>query len=586
MSRTLLYTVALILLSGIGYAAEDVSVKSIVESQKFSEQVASQAPGSPGHKPDDRSTPRISMINLTRYLDDGDLSKASEFLDMRFLPAGMESADAGQLITRLAYVFRRHIWVDIASVSDSPDGYLEDGLPRYRDSLGEVSSSSGKVPILLQRVPNGQGGFEWKISNKTVAAIDDLWKEFGRTPFQDNLAKKLPPFDWLGLENWQWLYLLAFILALVAAVAVLHKLLTMKSIEQRSYLHERLIWFLYSPLAMFAYIELLRGFMATLGLSVTARAIFDSVLLDYTAWSFLAVGMIDFLAERTRRAWVARGSAEMTVIIQPVSIVIKIFTVAVLVVAGFSEAGFEVTTIIAGLGVGSLAVALAAQRTLENLIGAITLYIAQPVRPGDFCRFGDIVGTVEAIGLRSTEVRTLDRTLVHIPNSIFISKEVENYSRRDMIRLHRMLALRLDTSPDQLRLVTARLRELLYSHPMIDRSTVSVRLFNSTDYAWVLRWDSRVKTTDFQQYLAVAEDVYLRLMDIVLEAGASFATPADLRVADASYQDATRRGDAEQLIAQWREQDRLPFPDWPDDYIEKLEGTLDYPPGGPGPGGR
>jgi MscS family membrane protein len=117
---------------------------------------------------------------------------------------------------------------------------------------------------------------------------------------------------------------------------------------------------------------------------------------------------------------------------------------------------------------------------------------------------------------------------------------------------------------------------------MIDRATVSVRLFNSTDYAWALRWDSRVRTTDFQQYLAVTEDIYLRLIEIVRDAGASFATPADLRVADAIYQDETRRSDAEQLIAQWREQDKLPFPDWPDDYIAKLEGSLDFPPRGSG----
>jgi MscS family membrane protein len=574
MLRLLICTLLLILPLAVTHADEEVSAKNIVDGQKLSEEIASQGPGSVSRNPDDRSTPRISAVNLTRYIDADNHAKAGEFLDVRFLPADMQGADPEQLIKQLSYVFRRHIWVDIASVSDSPEGYQDDGLPSFRDSLGEVKSSSGAVPILLQRIPDGEGGFEWKISNQTVASIGPLWEEFGRTPFQEKLANSLPPFNFLGMENWQWLYLLVFLLLMVASIALLNKLLSLKPVDQRSYLRNRLMWYLYSPLAMFVYIEILRSFMLSMGLSVKARALFDSVLLDYTAWSFLAVGLIDFLAERVRRAWVKRGDAEMTVILQPVAIVFKIFTVAVMVVAGFSEAGFEVTTIIAGLGVGSLAVALAAQRTLENLIGAITLYIAQPVRPGDLCRFGDIVGTVEAIGLRSTEVRTLDRTLVHIPNAIFISKEVENYSRRDMIRLYRMLALRLDTSPDQLRLVSARLRELLYSFRMIDRASVSVRLFNSTDYAWVLRWDSRVKTKDFQEFLAVAEDIYLRLMDILAEAGVSLATPADLRVADGNYPDHTRRSEAEKLVAQWREQDKMPFPDWPDEYIDEIEGKL------------
>ena len=124
-----------------------------------------------------------------------------------------------------------------------------------------------------------------------------------------------------------------------------------------------------------------------------------------------------------------------------------------------SDAGFNISTIVAGLGVGSLEVALAAQKTLENVIGAITLYTARPISPGDFCRFGTIKGTVEEIGLRSVTLRTPDRTLVTVPNAMFSSADVENISSRDRIRYFKQLQLQMPTSA-QLRVILGELRTL------------------------------------------------------------------------------------------------------------------------------
>ena len=188
-----------------------------------------------------------------------------------------------------------------------------------------------------------------------------------------------------------------------------------------------------------------------------------------------------------------------------------------------------VIAVLAGLGVGSVAVALAAQKTLENLIGAITLYSARPVSPGDFCRFGKILGTVEEIGLRSTSIRTLDRTLVHVPNSVFSSMDIENFSARDRIRFFRNARLLVQTT-DQARVVLAEIRRVLYSHPMVYPDTVSVRLDDIGEAAVQLRMDAGVKTIDFQEFLAVAEDLNLRFIDIVTKAGATLSGPGQLRI--------------------------------------------------------
>ena len=144
------------------------------------------------------------------------------------------------------------------------------------------------------------------------------------------------------------------------------------------------------------------------------------------------------------------GNLHLAALLKPIVLITKIIVAVVAALVWAHNAGFNISTLIAGLGVGSLAIALAAQRTMENVIGAATLYAARPIRPGDLCRFGDITGVVEEIGLRSVTLRSLDRTLVSIPNSKFAAEQIENISVRDRIRFFKRLQLQMPTS-EQLR---------------------------------------------------------------------------------------------------------------------------------------
>jgi MscS family membrane protein len=103
-------------------------------------------------------------------------------------------------------------------------------------------------------------------------------------------------------------------------------------------------------------------------------------------------------------------------------------------------------------------------------------------------------------------------------------------------------------------------------------------LYTINDYAYMVRMDSRVASNDFQQYLAIAEDINLRIIDLVHEAGTTFAYPSQtIMVEDAATLDRERQRQVEQLVEHWREQDQLPFPQWPDEYVAKIENTLEYP---------
>ena len=576
--RVLLVLLAL-MQAVIAQAEDNPTLRDIVEAEARSEELIKEAAarGDVAHM--DRSTPRALVIFVGAALEEGDYQRAAEAMDLRYLPKGITKEDGPELVKQLRYIFDRHIWIDVGLLSDKPEGDLKDGLPSYREAFGTLETRDGPVDLYLQRVPDGEGGREWKIAGATVALIPRLWAEFGHSEVAGELSSRLPVFEWLGVDNWQWAYLLAFIIVLTAMVAAFNWMLKRWAVPDGHI--EGLRRLLTGPLGIFIYITIVRLFMLELGLSIKARAIFESVMLVYLANIFLVLGIIDLLARRSRRRMERSGTPEAQVIIRPIATGIKMIAVALLLVMGLDNAGYDVTTIIAGLGVSSIAVALAAQKTLENLIGALTLYIARPIKPGEFCRFGDKLGTVEEIGLRSTLLRTPDRTIVNIPNGMLAEAVLENYSKRDKIRFFRMIGVRLATTPDQLRYVLASLRELLYAHPSILTDSVSVRLSDINDYAFMVRVDSRADTNDFQQYLAIAEDVNLRIVDLIHEAGTNFALPSQtIMLEDPSLPDGEQQQRIETLVEQWRKEDRLPFPQWSDEYIRGVENTLEFPPQG------
>jgi MscS family membrane protein len=235
--------------------------------------------------------------------------------------------------------------------------------------------------------------------------------------------------------------------------------------------------------------------------------------------------------------------------------------------------------LVAGLSIGGVAVALAVQPALGNLFSGITLYSDRPIKVGDFCRFGDTMGTVENIGLRSTRIRTLDRTLVTIPNAEFANMQIENYAQRDRIWLQTTLQLRYETTEDQLRFVLVELRKLLIAHPRISAEPARVRFAGFGEHSLDIEIFTYVLTSDVAEFQEVREDVLLRIIALVDRAGAQFAFPAAVQYrAEDTPPDADRVRAAEAEVERMRNENALPFPDF--DWREKAElsGTLDYPP--------
>jgi MscS family membrane protein len=321
-------------------------------------------------------------------------------------------------------------------------------------------------------------------------------------------------------------------------------------------------------------------------ISLLSRSILASAFWAYLAATLTTVGatwlslrLVDIFFDAKENR-LAAGSSEIISFLHLGRKLLKVLAVmSGALFIFFYIAGINLTAVIAGLGVGGIAVALAAQKTLENLFGGITVVSDESLHVGDLCRVGDYLGTVHAIGLRSTQVRTLARTIVSIPNGQLALMNIENLGKRDKIWFRHTLKLRYETTAEQLRYILAEIREMLYGHPKVELTSARVRLIGLGDSSLNLELFAYVLETDYSDFLHIQEDLLLRIMDIVEGSGSGFAFSAQTTylATDAGI-DAAKSRTAMETVRRWREQGELPFPDFPPERISEMRGKIEYPP--------
>lgn len=530
-----------------------------------------------GFTPGRAQTPQQALVALYSAFRMGDPESAALYLDLRYVPESLEEVPPVNIARGLLFIFSQQNVLDLTRISSEPEGSLEDGLPEDLEQFGTVSLSDEVIPVYLQRIEEADGTLVWRVSNATVVRTPDMWDELGYSDLNVWLSQVLPEFYVLGMGNFQVSILLTTAIGGWFITGWISVLIAGLGGRFSSPWQHALSRFLRVPLRLILYVALIRIVIANLGLSVIAKAYLQSSPLEYLVAVILAFGLLNLYRDYKIRQLELQGDVEYVALIKPVVVIVRIIVATTAALMWADQAGFNVSTLIAGLGVGSLAVALAAQKTLENVIGAITLYTARPIRPGDWCRFGDIQGTVEEIGLRSVTLRTLNRTLVTVPNSMFSSADIENFSVRDRIRFFKLLELQMPT-PDQLRAILGEFRTLFASHPMVRQDTVSIRLADIEAATAVIRLDGGIMTRDYQEYLAVAEDLNLRIIEIVHQNGAIFSGPGQvLQIRDFQQAGAEKLQEVEAKLEGWRQGDGLPFPDLSDQEKQQLKGSLEYP---------
>jgi MscS family membrane protein len=263
-----------------------------------------------------------------------------------------------------------------------------------------------------------------------------------------------------------------------------------------------------------------------------SRSVLTSVLWTYVAATLTVIGatwlcvrFIDIAFSLKQRQLAVTSSSKISVV-QLARKLSKIMVVIGGTLVILYLADINLTAVLTGLGVGGIAVAFAAQKTLENLFGGIMLASDQPIRVGDFCRAGDYTGRVEDVGLRSTRIRTLDRTVVTVPNGQLAVMSLENFTMRDKIWFHHSLQLKYETTSDQLRYVLAEIRKMLDEHPMVESSSARVRFIGFAKSSLGLEVFAYVLETEYTSFLQIQEDLLLRVMDIIRASGSGFALPS------------------------------------------------------------
>lgn len=529
-----------------------------------------------------RATPSGAVLGFLQAAQNGNNSIAAQYLQMN---SAHRQAEGEQIATQLKFVMDRAFTGRIGGFTQ-PDGTPQEGVPPGHQKLGTMSSGDVEVDLDLVRVSDPNAGKIWLISSETLAKVPELYDQVEARQVETRLPQVLVKHQLAGMPIWQWL---ALVLALPLAAAVGWLVVALLEVPLRWWARRRnqidaTNWRSVSaPAWLLAGTLIHQAFARYLGMPLLDRHYYFQVtsiaLIVGTTW--ISWRVVRWLMQRVRNRALARGHVGTGSLMLLGERLVKAIIFLVGVFAVLTSLGFNMTTALAGLGIGGLAIGFGAQQTIANLFGGVSVLGDEVIRVGDVCRFGDRTGTVEDIGLRSTRVRTEERTLLAIPNGTVASINVENLTRRDKILFKTTLGLRPETKADHLRFVLAEVRRLLYSHPKVETSSVRVRLTDIAGTSHTAEVLCYILTRDYNEYAAVREDLLLRMMDIVEESGTGLAVPSQtLFLSRDSGLEKEKADAAAQKVAELRDGKKLPFPDFHEKDIASLKGSIEYPPAG------
>jgi len=516
-----IFLLCLILSSGVAQAQEtDVPAETVTVAVPVSVE---------DKGPEDalgRGTPRGSIIGFLESVEALEFEKAVEYLDMRNLPEDVEDVPGPELARMLNQVFSRAVWIDDYTASDKPGGIKGDGLPDYRDELVVIPTPEGDVPIWLQHVPRGDGELIWKISNRSVARIPELYSYYSYPEPVEKIRGWVPDsIAFLGLEGFKWVILLVLLVVLWPLLYLTGWLIARIFSSPKSPNYHFVRRLFRGPLTMIALILLLGLVIQKLGTGVVAQKVMQAYTLVTFATAWLTIALIDLYKNVKQQKLIRQERPGAAKLLRPLSTLVKILVILFAALFWLNNIGVNITTVLAGLGVGGLAVALALQKPIEDLMGALTIFSQAPIRVGDLCRYGQTIGRVEEIGLRTTRIRTLTNTVVSVPNSQVAIRDLENLTYRTKIRYWPTLRLRYDTRPEQIERICSGIVDLLEKSEFVHEDGVRTRFTDFADDAILIKIHCFLKTTEFPESLEFREKLNLGIMKIVASEGARFALP-------------------------------------------------------------
>jgi MscS family membrane protein len=528
-----------------------------------------------------RQTPNGTLFGFLQAMQVGNYANAAQYLQMS--PA-RRASQGDEIARQLKTVLDGAFVGSLKAISTNPEGTVQLGLPPDRERLGTLSVDDSEADVILVRVNDPNAGKVWLFSADTLARVPEFYHLVEAHQVETHVPKPLVKTQILGMSFWLWLALLVAVpvaagLAWLLIELIVLPVLWWRGLRKKPQLAD---WRKVSgPMWLVLGVLIHRILVSFLGLPLLHRHYYylttRVVLIVAVGW--LTLRGLTRGMDRLRDRAIARGSTGTGSLVLLGQRVLKALVVIFAGLALLGALGFNLTTALAGLGIGGLAIGFGAQKTIENLFGGISLLGDEVIRVGDSCNFNGRIGTVEDISLRSTRIRTVERTELSIPNGALATMNIENLTRRDKFLFNPTLSLRPETTPDQLRYVLTEARRFLYQHPKVETASARIRLAN-LEQGWPsLEVFSYVLTRDGAEFTAIREDILLRLLTVVEDAGTGFAFPSqNVYLGWNTGVDKAKAEQAEEAVRRWRDQKQLPFPDFAPEEITEIRDSLPYPP--------
>jgi MscS family membrane protein len=457
-----------------------------------------------------RDTPRGTVLGFLNAARKGENELARQYLDTRL---GDKAAAA--LAHQLAVVLDARLPARLTQISDAPEGSRSNPLTPDRELVGTIEKAGGRVDVYVDRVTRAKSAPIWLFSNRTLDSVPALYEEIAGDA---GIRHLLTNARGGGIRLLEWLTVLLGIPALYFAFVLVDRLFI------RLTRHDVLP----APARLLLLAIVGRWLVSSLPFSLLVRQFWSSVAsviaIAVAVWLLILFnGAIErYVRARLPHRGIAAGALLLRLLRRGVDL-------AVIVAGLFATLRFfavDATPALAGLGVGGIAVALAAQKTLENVIAGVSLILDEAIAVGDFLKMGNTLGTVDHIGLRSTRLRTLDRTIVTVPNGQIANATLETFSARDKYWFHPVVSVRYETSTGQLRAIVDGIQRLLDEHPAVDRGSVRVRFIRLGTFSLDVDVFAYLFARDWNHFLEIQERLLFAVTEIVERAGTAIALPS------------------------------------------------------------
>jgi MscS family membrane protein len=463
-----------------------------------------------------RTTPRGAVVGFLTSEGKGDTDTA-----VRYLNTPLKGAPAVELARQLFVVLNRRLPANLTQLSNRPEGSQADPLHPNLELIGTVPSNGGSVEILLERMDRGEAGSVWLFSRKTLDAIPNLYEEVNVQPVENVLPDFLTETKIANIPLFEWLAIFVALPLLYLVTGLLSRLLShlagqlYRRLRTNPDLPDPLV--LRRPVRLLILVLVIRWMLSRYALPLLQRQFWSTIAAVITiaaiVWLFILLnGWFEWLI---RRRLTRQNHTGAYSILRLGRRVLDILAIIIGVLIGLYHFGLNPTAALAGLGVGGIAVALAAQKTLENLIGGTSVILDRVVRVGDRVKIGDATGTVEDVGLRSTRVRTLDRTIVSVPNGQVANLNLENISMRDKFLFNQTLNLHKETTGAQMREFVDGVTNLLARHPAVERDSFRASFLRLSAFSLDVEIFAYFFAAGWNHFLEIQAELLLQIMDLL-----------------------------------------------------------------------